>query len=75
MCLAIPSRVVSVDGRMAVVERYGERLAVDLMLMAEPVAPGDYLIVQARRLAVERVPPEDAEAAHALFDELRETLT
>ncbi len=74
MCLAIPSKVVSVDGARALVERYGERLTVSLTMLLEPVEPGDYVIVQARRHAVQKLDAESAEAAFRLFDELAEML-
>ena len=74
MCIAIPARVVEVRETGAVVERYGERLEVSLLLLEEPVAPGDYLIVQARAYAVEKIAPEDAMEIQRLFDTIIETL-
>ena len=72
MCLAIPSKVIAVDGPLAVVERYGERLTVGLTMLAEPVDVGDYVIVQARRHAVQKLDEAAAEEAIRLFDELAE---
>jgi hydrogenase expression/formation protein HypC len=69
MCIAIPSRVVEIRGSTATVERFGERLEVSLMMLAEPVEPGDFLIVQARSWAVEKLGAEDAERALELFRE------
>ncbi|MCC2113358.1 MAG: HypC/HybG/HupF family hydrogenase formation chaperone, partial [Hyphomicrobiales bacterium] len=43
MCLAIPAKVLALDGITATVERYGERLTVDLTLLADDVAVGDYV--------------------------------
>lgn len=37
MCLAIPSKVVAVDGLWAEVERYGERFTVSLTMLPEAV--------------------------------------
>ena len=74
MCVAIPSRVVELGDSTATVERFGERIVVSLLMLPEPVEIGDYLIVQARSFAVEKIDPEDAEASLALFREwLRET--
>lgn len=70
MCIAIPARVVAVDGLTAEVERFGERSSVSLFLLAEPVAAGDYLILQAQRFAVEKIGPAEAEAAWRLFAEV-----
>lgn len=69
MCIAIPSRIVSIDGTTAVVERFGERLSVSLALMEEQPAVGDYLIVQAQRFALETIDCEAAEEALQLIAE------
>lgn len=74
MCIAIPAQVVAVSGSNALVERYGEQLEVSLLLLDEPVEPGDYLIVQARAYAVEKIAPEEAREAYRLFDEIIEAL-
>lgn len=70
MCIAIPAEVVSVDGPMAVVDVYGDRFTVSLMTLAEPVRPGDFVILQAQRYAVAKVAREDAEAVRRLFEEI-----
>ena len=63
MCMAIPSRVLSIDGDLAVVECFGVERTVNLMLMPEAVSLGDYVIVQSGSFAVEKVEPEAALAA------------
>lgn len=60
MCMAIPSRVVALSGEMATVECFGEQRNVSLMLMESPLAPGDYVLVQAGGFAYERVTPSAA---------------
>ncbi len=67
MCMAIPSRILSIDGDMAKVECFGVERSVSLMLMNEPVAVGDFLTIQSGAFAVERVPPELAREALAYF--------
>ncbi|MBI5634283.1 MAG: HypC/HybG/HupF family hydrogenase formation chaperone [Nitrospirae bacterium] len=47
MCLAIPSKVIEKDQFRAVVDVYGARREINLMLMAEDVAIGDYVLVHA----------------------------
>ena len=47
MCMAIPSRIVALNGLLATVEAFGERRDVSLMLLAEPPVLGDYLLIQA----------------------------
>ena len=61
--MAIPSRVVSVDGDMATVECFGVTRSVSLMLMTEEVALGDLLIIQAGGFAVDKVDPQVGEEA------------
>lgn len=64
MCLAIPSRVIALDGLHARVECFGRERDVSLMLMNEAVEVGHYLLVQAGGFAYERV--EEARAQEAL---------
>lgn len=70
MCLAIPSRILEIRDLLAVVETLGERREVNLMLMHEDVAVGDYVLIQQGNLAYERVEPERAREALALIDEV-----
>jgi hydrogenase expression/formation protein HypC len=65
--MAIPSRIISIDGEMAQVECFGVERSVSLMLMNEPVAVGDFLTIQSGAFAIERVPPELAQEALAYF--------
>jgi hydrogenase expression/formation protein HypC len=62
--MAIPSRIVALQGDMATVEAFGRQRHVSLMLMHEPLAVGDYLLIQAGGFAYERV--EEARALEAL---------
>ena len=70
MCLAIPALVLDADGATARVHRAGQELEVTLRMLDESVCPGDYLVVQAQRYAVQKLPREDALAALELFAEL-----
>ncbi|MEZ5840114.1 MAG: HypC/HybG/HupF family hydrogenase formation chaperone [Hyphomicrobiales bacterium] len=74
MCLAIPAIVLETDGSTALVERYGEQLRVDLTLLPETVAAGDYVIIQSRRFAVHKVDAEAAAESYRLFDEMQAIL-
>ena len=47
MCLAIPSKIIEKDQFRAVVDVYGARREINLMLMAEEVGVGDYVLVHA----------------------------
>lgn len=70
MCLAVPSRIVAIDGMTATVEAFGRQRQVSLMLMEEAVAVGDYLLVQVGDFAFERVDPERAEESLRLMEEI-----
>lgn len=70
MCLAVPSRIVELDGDMATVEAFGQRRRVSLLLMADDVALGDYLLIQAGGFAFERVDSERAEEALRIMAEM-----
>lgn len=70
MCIAVPAEVVSSDGMTALVDVYGDRFQVDLALMSEPVQPGDFLAVQARRFAVSRIPRDEAVSARTFFESI-----
>jgi hydrogenase expression/formation protein HypC len=59
MCLAIPMRVVSVEGNMGRVDASGARIRVALDLV-EDVAPGDYVLVHAG-YAISSLSAEEAE--------------
>jgi len=64
MCMAIPSRIIALNGDMATVECFGERRDASLMLLGNDVALGDYVLVQAGGFAFERM--EHAAALEAL---------
>jgi hydrogenase expression/formation protein HypC len=70
MCLAVPSRIVRLDGMTATVDTGGVLRDVSLMLLDEAPAVGDYLLVQNGRFAYERMDAERARATLALIDEL-----
>lgn len=70
MCLAIPSRIVELDGLRARVECFGQEREVNLMLMHEELALGDYVLIQAGGFAYERVDPERAVQALELMAEV-----
>ncbi|MFZ4539310.1 HypC/HybG/HupF family hydrogenase formation chaperone [Propionivibrio sp.] len=70
MCLAAPSRVVEVRDGSAITECFGQLREVSLLLLAEEVAVGDYLLIQAGGFAFERLEAEQAKEALELMDEL-----
>lgn len=70
MCLAAPSRVLAVENDTALTECFGEQRRVSLLLMDEPIAVGDYLLIQAGGFAYEKVEPGRALEALTLMEEL-----
>ena len=70
MCLAVPSKVVELDGEVAILEAFGQARRVSLLLMPEEVALGDYVLIQAGGFAFERVKAERAEDALRVMAEL-----
>ena len=68
MCLAVPAEVVSIDGPSALVDVYGRRFVVSLMMMPDAVEPGDYVALQAQRWVVAKITRADAEAAKRFFE-------
>jgi hydrogenase assembly chaperone HypC/HupF len=70
MCIAVPAEIVSIDGPTAVVDVYGDRFPVSLMMLPEPVRPGDFVALQARRYAVTKIARHEAEEARRLFEGL-----
>ncbi len=69
MCLAIPARVVELQGDdIAIVDLGGVRKDVSLALV-EDVVIGDYLIIHVG-FALNKLDPEEAEKTLALFAEM-----
>lgn len=74
MCMAIPMRIVAIEGLRAQCEARGSlRMASLVRLMHEELAVGDYVAVHSGS-AIARMAPEEAEAAWALFDTMTEAL-
>ncbi len=74
MCLAIPSRIISKDEMMAVVDSHGTRLKVSLLLLPEEVEVGDYVLVHAG-FAIQKVDKEAADTALRFIEEIYQQLT
>ena len=62
MCLAIPSKIVEIDNFRALVDVYGARREINLMLMPEEVGVGDFVLVHAG-FAIQKVERESAHEA------------
>lgn len=70
MCLAVPMKVIDLDGFMARCAARGAERRVNLFLLqAEEIAVGDYVAVHLGQ-AIAKVSEDEAEAAWALYDEM-----
>ena len=68
MCLAVPMKVVAIEGPVAQVEESGVRREARVDLL-EDLAVGDYVIVHAG-IAIQRLDQEEAEETLELMEEL-----
>ncbi len=74
MCLAVPMRVVEVDGFSARCEARGVERRVSLLLLGDDaVTPGDFVTVHLGQ-ALAKVDADEAQRAWALYDEMLATL-
>jgi hydrogenase expression/formation protein HypC len=68
MCLAIPMKLVSIEGNKGFVELSGVKKEVSLTLLKE-VKLGDYLIIHAG-FAIEKLNEEEAKKTLAIWEEI-----
>ncbi len=70
MCLAIPMRIVEIEGFNARCEAKGIERTVSLFLMQhEPLAAGDLVMVHVG-YAIQRMTEDEARSAWELYDEM-----
>jgi hydrogenase nickel incorporation protein HypA/HybF len=67
MCLAIPSKIVSRDDLFAVIDVFGARKEVSLMLMPEETRVGDYVLVHAG-FAISKVDKDIVESGKSMHE-------
>lgn len=72
MCLAIPSRIVSLDGLTATVKCFGVTRPCNLMLIGDEAKLGDYVLLQAGGYAYEILDEDRAQEALALMRQVLE---
>jgi hydrogenase expression/formation protein HypC len=68
MCLAIPAKVMSIDGKSAKVSIEDVEYTASLLLLDE-VKPGDYIMLHAG-FAIEKVDPDEAAETLRLLNEI-----
>ncbi|MDA8165666.1 MAG: HypC/HybG/HupF family hydrogenase formation chaperone [Desulfobacteraceae bacterium] len=69
MCIAIPSRITAIHDLTATIDVMGATREVSLMLLPEPAALGDFVLVHAG-FAIRKVDPADGEESLRLFAEM-----
>lgn len=69
MCLAVPMKVVSIDGDDVVAEIDGVKREASLMLLGEEVLVGDFVIVHAG-FAISKLDEEEAQETLRLMREV-----
>ena len=72
MCLAVPSRIISINEMLATIDVHGARREISLMLLPEEVEEGEYVIVHAG-FAIQKMDREAGEEALRLIQELVES--
>ncbi|HEY9062392.1 MAG TPA: HypC/HybG/HupF family hydrogenase formation chaperone [Pseudobacteroides sp.] len=70
MCLALPGKIIEIQGKMGIIEMMGVRREVSLELIKDYKA-GDYVLVHAG-CAITKVDEEEAIKTIELFSEIRE---
>jgi len=68
MCLAIPAKVISVDGKSAKVTIEDVEYTASLLLL-DDVKPGDFIMLHAG-FAIEKVNPDEAAETLRLLNEI-----
>ncbi len=68
MCLAIPAKVISVDGPSALVSIEDVEYRASILLL-DDVRPGDFVMLHAG-FAIEKVDPEEAAETLRLLNEV-----
>ncbi|GAQ94651.1 hydrogenase expression/formation protein HypC [Thermodesulfovibrio aggregans] len=69
MCLAVPSKIIEIDGPMATVDVMGLKKQVSLMLLPEEPKIGEYVLVHAG-FAINKMEPAEAEEALKIFEKI-----
>jgi hydrogenase nickel insertion protein HypA len=67
MCLAIPSRIISIDDLIATIDVYGARRQVSLMLLPDAPRIGDYVLVHAG-FAIQKIEKERLESGEIMHE-------
>ena len=67
MCVAVPGRVLEIEGNVARVDFFGNVVKVNVSLV--DAKPGDYVLTHAG-VAIEKLDPDRADELVKLFEEI-----
>ena len=67
MCLAIPSKIISINDLRATIDVFGARKEISLMLMPEETRVGDYVLVHAG-FAIQKIEKDVVESGKAMHE-------
>ena len=70
MCLAIPAKVISIDGSSAKVTIEDVEYTASLLLL-DNIRPGDFIMLHAG-FAIEKIDPEEAAETLRLLNEIQQ---
>jgi hydrogenase expression/formation protein HypC len=73
MCLAIPSKIISIEDSKAIVDVYGAQRDISLMLLENEVKIGDYVIVHAG-FAIQKLQEDVAKETLGYFNQYLEAI-
>lgn len=69
MCLAVPTKVIRVNGMIATVDAQGARRDISLLLIPDEVSIGDYVLVHAG-FAIQKLDDDAAKESLRLIEEM-----
>ncbi len=69
MCVAVPSKIVTINGMMATIDVGGAKKDVSLMLLPEEAEVGEYVLVHAG-FAIQKLDPDAGLETLKLFEEM-----
>ena len=73
MCLAIPSKIISIEDSKAIIDVYGAQRNISLMLLQDEVRIGDYVLVHAG-FAIQKLQEDVAKETLGYFNQYLEAM-
>ncbi len=67
MCLAVPSRIISIENQIATIDVYGARKDVSILLLPDEPKIGDYVLVHAG-FAIQKIAAESVASGEVMHE-------